>query len=83
MVPASLDAVLKRYHDQPLLFTPGQGYQYSGVGYFVLAKLIEVTAGKPYGAFLQEAVFIPLGMHSSGPDRPEIVLEKRARGYVL
>ncbi|MDA2938992.1 beta-lactamase family protein, partial [Acidobacteria bacterium AH-259-A15] len=83
MVPASIDEVLERYHDQPLLFTPGEDFQYSGVGYFLLAKLIEVISGKPYGMFLQEAVFAPLGMHDTGTDQPEVVLERRARGYVF
>ena len=83
MVPASLDEVLKRFYDKPLLFTPGEGFQYSGVGYFVLAKLIEVESGKSYDEFLQENIFIPLGMSSTGSDHPEVILEKRARGYII
>ena len=82
MVPASIDEVLRRYHDQPLLFTPGEDFQYSGVGYLLLAKVIEESSGKPYGTFLQGEVFAPLGMHDTGADQPELVLERRARGYV-
>jgi len=83
MVPASIDEVLERYHDQPLLFTAGEDFEYSGVGYFLLAKLIKVISRKPYGIFLQKAVFSPLGMHDTGADQPEVVLERRAKGYVF
>jgi len=82
MVPASLDEVLKRFYQQPLVFEPGEGLEYSGLGYFVLAKVIEVTSGQPYGEFLQDAIFAPLGMRSTGADRPEVVLAGRAHGYV-
>ena len=80
-VPTSLDETLKRYHAKPLLFTPGEGFQYSGVNYFMLAKLIEVVSGKSYDEFMQEEIFVPLGMHSTGSDHPEVILERRARGY--
>jgi len=36
MVPASLDDVLKRFYEQPLVFKPGEGFGDSGLGYFVL-----------------------------------------------
>lgn len=55
-VPATLDEVLRRFHDQPLLFAPGEDFQYSGVGYFLLAKLIEAVTSEPYATFLREAV---------------------------
>ena len=82
-VPATIDQVLERYHDQPLLFTPGEDLRYSGVGYFLLAKLIEETSGKPYGAFMKEAVFEPLGMRDTGADGPDVVLKRRAKGYIF
>jgi CubicO group peptidase (beta-lactamase class C family) len=45
----------------------------------VLARVIEVAAGEPYGAFLQQRVFEPLGMRDTGfPDDvpPEATLAK-------
>ena len=82
MMPASLDETLKRFHEQPLLFEPGMQFAYSGLGYFVLAKVIEVASGKSYEAFLHDEIFEPLGMHDTGADQPDIVLPHRARGYV-
>ncbi|MCB9150228.1 MAG: beta-lactamase family protein [Caldilineaceae bacterium] len=80
-VPTTLDATLKRFFSRPLLFAPGTEFAYSGVGYFLLAKLIEEVAGMPYDDFLQMAIFTPLGMQETGPDVPEAIIPKRAMGY--
>jgi D-alanyl-D-alanine carboxypeptidase len=39
---------------QPLLFRPGERWEYSNVGYFLLGTIVEHIAGRPYGTFLQE-----------------------------
>jgi CubicO group peptidase (beta-lactamase class C family) len=80
-VPTTLDETLKRFFDQPLVFEPGTGFQYSGVGYFLLAKIIEEVSGKRYEDFLNEEIFTPLNMLDTGADRPDVVLEGRASGY--
>lgn len=80
-VTTTLDATLARYYDKPLLFEPGMKHRYSGVGYFTLAKIIEVVSGEKYHDFLQREIFDPLGMKSSGGDRPEVILMHRAAGY--
>jgi CubicO group peptidase (beta-lactamase class C family) len=82
MIPASLDGTLARFHDRALLFEPGTRFQYSGVGYFLLAKIIEVVSGRAYAEFLREEIFFPLGMHDTGVDRPEELLDQRAAGYL-
>ncbi len=82
MVPATLDQTLARYHRQPLLFTPGEQFAYSGVGYFLLAKIIETVSGHDYETFLKREIFAPLGMEDTGADRPELVQGQRAAGYV-
>lgn len=46
----------------PLSFAPGQGNEYSNGGYQVLGAVIEAVSGKPYGTFLEEAIYRPLGM---------------------
>ncbi len=56
--------------DQPLLYTPGTGVLYSNVGFDVLGLALEGAAGKPYQEFLKERILDPLGMHSTGYDRP-------------
>ena len=80
--PITLDSTLRLFHDQPLLFEPGKGLQYSGTGYFLLAKIIEVVSKKSYAEFLDAEIFTPLGMKDTGADRPDIVLPNRANGYI-
>lgn len=63
--PAEL---LARFADHPLDFAPGSGWDYSNSNYIVLGMVIEQETGQPYAAYLQEAIFAPLGMGSSGYD---------------
>jgi len=81
-VPTTLDETLELFHGQPLLFEPGSSFLYSGVGYFLLAKIIEVVSGRRYEEFLAAEVFEPLGMHDTGADQPWVILGDRASGYV-
>jgi CubicO group peptidase (beta-lactamase class C family) len=43
-------------------FTPGTRWQYSNSGYVVLAMVVEKRSGMNFGAFLQQRIFLPLGM---------------------
>ena len=79
---ATLDETLERFHDRPLLFPPGSSFRYSGVGYFLLAKIVEVVSGKRYEQFLEAEIFGPLGMQDTGADGPEVALGDQASGYV-
>ena len=54
--------VIKTAYPLPLQFKPGDKYEYSNLGYFVLAEIIHRVSGKPWGDFLTERVFAPLGM---------------------
>lgn len=51
----------RRISEIPLEFDPGTHWHY-GLGYDVLAAVIEEITGKTFGAYLSEAVFEPLGM---------------------
>lgn len=44
------------------LFAPGQQYEYSNSGYFLLAMIADKVAGEPLPEFLRKNVFVPLGM---------------------
>ena len=81
-LPRTLDESIQRYYAQPLLSSPGTRFHYSGLGYFVLAKLVETVCGGPFDAFLQAEIFGPLGMRNTGGDRPEGSSEDRAERYM-
>jgi len=82
MVPVTLEETISRFKEESLLFEPGEKYQYSGLGYFVLASIIEDISGQSYETFLQNEIFGPLGMNDTGADHPLRILAHRALGYV-
>lgn len=49
----------------PLLFEPGKGWHY-GISADVIAGVVEVVTGVPYGKFLQKEIFEPLEMKDTG-----------------
>ena len=83
MIPATPEQTLTKFRDQPLMSKPGEGFLYSGLGYFILARVIEKVTGGAYDAFLKESIFTPLGMSDTGCDRPEAVIANRSSGYVF
>lgn len=57
----------------PLLFSPGEKYTYSNLGYVLLAEIIHKTSGQRLDAFLQQRIFAPNGMqHTAFYDRGNI-----------
>ncbi len=45
-----------------LYFTPGRRFDYSNTGYALLALLVERIGQRPFDQFLEEEIFVPLGM---------------------
>jgi CubicO group peptidase (beta-lactamase class C family) len=76
--PAELVA---RFRAKPLEFEPGTKYNYSNSGYVLLGYLIEKISGQSYGDFVQQNIFMPLGMAGSGIDNNATILPRRAQGY--
>ena len=74
--------VIKTAYSLPLRFTPGEKYEYCNVGYFTLAEIISKVSGKPWGDFLNERVFTPLGMTATRTTTVTDLVPNRANGYV-
>ncbi len=76
--------------ETPLVFQPGQYFEYSDLGADVLGFVVEGASGKPLDQFLRERVFQPLGMVNT-EFRPNDTLRARIaptevnppRGYPL
>lgn len=49
----------------PLLFEPGERFEYS-LCHDVLAAVVEVVSGKRFSAYMDEVIFKPLGMNNTG-----------------
>jgi D-alanyl-D-alanine carboxypeptidase len=63
--PIGSDDLLKKLTALPLKFSVGAKYEYSNGNYLLLAKVIERVSGEPYGTFLNERIFAPLGMKNT------------------
>ena len=66
---------------QPLDFEPGSDVSYSDTGYVLLGVVINRVAGMFYGDFLQQRVFIPLGMTHTQVISDADIIANRASGY--
>jgi CubicO group peptidase (beta-lactamase class C family) len=61
-------------------FKPGERFQYSDQGYFLLGMIIEKVSGKSYREFLKERIFTPLGMKGSSTILQSEVVKDLASG---
>jgi CubicO group peptidase (beta-lactamase class C family) len=77
----SLEKIVQQLRDKPLLFQPGEKFQYANSGYIVLTYLIEQVSERTFEEFLLDNIFMPLGMSNSGVDVPNRILKNRASGY--
>jgi len=82
MSPHTPEEELALFRDKPLDFEPGSQFSYSNSNFEVLGVVIEKVSGKKYGDLLRERIFAPLGMKDSGLDTDELILPKRAQGYM-
>lgn len=65
---------------EPLLFQPGEGWNYSYC-HDVLGAVIEVVSGMSFGEYLKKNIFDPLGMKDTGFSVPEEKLGRLAPQY--
>ncbi|HEX8059393.1 MAG TPA: serine hydrolase domain-containing protein [Cyclobacteriaceae bacterium] len=49
----------------PVLFKPGEKWEYSNTAYALLATIVQRVSGKQFGEFLSENIFVPLDMKHS------------------
>ncbi|PYP88365.1 MAG: hypothetical protein DMF61_07175 [Blastocatellia bacterium AA13] len=80
-LPMSAANSVERLKDKPLEFAPGRLFRYSNSNYILLGHIIEKVTGQSYDVFLQENIFRPLRLTSTGYDYPRRVLMHRAAGY--
>jgi CubicO group peptidase (beta-lactamase class C family) len=69
------------FADFDLVAEPGTRFAYSSYGYNLLGAVIEGASGKPFGEFMREKIWGPLGMESTRMDDPDAIIPNRVRGY--
>ncbi len=73
--------ILDLVADAPLEFEPGSQYRYCNTGYFLLGLIVEKATGEPFAQFLQDRILTPLGMSTTRPSNPKLIVPGRASGY--
>jgi CubicO group peptidase (beta-lactamase class C family) len=74
-------AHLPLFSSDPLLFLPGEKFQYSNSGYMVLGAIIEKISGQDYYSYVQEHIYKPAGMTDTGFYEPGKEIPNLAIGY--
>jgi CubicO group peptidase (beta-lactamase class C family) len=69
-------------NQQGLNFEPGERFEYSNSGYFLLAQIVTRVSGKSFEAFTKQRIFQPLDMSKSAfPTDHRAVIKNRASSY--
>jgi D-alanyl-D-alanine carboxypeptidase len=78
--PQTADSIIAEYATRPLDFEPGTRWSYSNTGFLILGKVVEKVSGQPFGEFLTQRFFTPLGMSNTRFDPPRGG-DRMATGY--
>lgn len=73
--------MIDRFKNDPLEFEPGSRYAYNNSGYFLLGAIIEKASGMPYAKFVEQRIFVPLGMDHTAYEGYERNAGPRAEGH--
>ena len=82
-VPIAPEKLIASFRDDPPDFAPGAGWRYCNSGYFLLGEIVAKASGKPFGDYLREEFFEPLGMKDTGIFRNDTPPAGTALGYSL
>ena len=77
----SVAQMIDSFKNDPLEFEPGTQYRYNNSGYFLLGAIIEKVSGLTYPRFLEQRIFVPLGMKDTAYEGFERSAAPRAKGY--
>lgn len=73
---------IARAFKNKLDFAPGSKFQYSNLGYYVLADIIRIKSKQSFFDFMKTNVIDAAGMHATVPTSVESIVENRASGYI-
>lgn len=79
--PRNESDLVKTIYPAPLRFAPGERWEYSNAGYYLLGEIISSVTGRHWSEYVTERIFTPSGMKSTYPLNTKEHLPNRARGY--
>ncbi|MEM7053060.1 MAG: serine hydrolase domain-containing protein [Pseudomonadota bacterium] len=77
----SRENMLASAKNAPMIAQPGEDWNYSDLGYFLLGMIIESTTQKTYAEYMQSMFFRPLGMEQTHLLDQRRIVPHLARGY--
>jgi CubicO group peptidase (beta-lactamase class C family) len=63
---ANKDETFEAIRNMPLQWPVGEGFHYSDLGFMLLGMIVEQASGKPLDTFINNALYAPLGLKSTG-----------------
>lgn len=72
-------------YEPPMLFMPGEKYEYSNTGYVLLASIVEAASGQDFITFCKEKIFDTVGMTSTSirTNEEKLTLSNLALGHIF
>lgn len=77
----TVNQMIDSFKNDPMLFAPGERFAYNNSGYFLLGAIIEKVSGQSYASFLEQRIFLPLGMTHTAYEGSERTKGPRAAGH--
>ena len=68
----AVERLVRGLADTELLYLPGEGFEWSDIGFHILGDVVAKVTGQPYEVYMQENVLTPLGMAHSTFLRSEV-----------
>ena len=78
---ASKEQFLNEFFTPELNSKPGTKHQYANANYILLTAIIESVSGQTYSSFLNDYLFVPSLMNSTGYKSVNFSTERLAHGY--
>ena len=72
---------VKLYGSRPVRFEPGSRFEYSNYGFLLLGNVIEKVSGQSYYDYVQEHIYKPAGMTSTGSEPEGQAVSDLSVGY--
>jgi CubicO group peptidase (beta-lactamase class C family) len=76
-------AHLPLFASDPLLFPPGEKFQYSNAGFMLLGAIIDKVSGQDYYSYVLDHIYTTAGMNDTGFYEPGRDIPNLAIGYTM
>jgi CubicO group peptidase (beta-lactamase class C family) len=73
---------IARAFKNKLASRPGTKFQYSNLGYYVLADIIRIVSHQSFSGYMKNNVFDPAGLKATRVTSLEAIVDNRASGYI-